>query len=194
MKDTPRRLADPHRDRWMVSYMDVLTILLIFFLVAAARSVGMPPVPATPAPVAAPAPAAFLRQRLAALNIDVKQESRGLVISLPQAILFGSGDDAIGAKARPMIDEIAAILRDVPNKVTLIGHADAVPIHNKRFKNNWELAAARGLRLLELLGSEGIPEARLSVASYSSYDPRDTNSTEDGRASNRRVEIVILPE
>jgi len=193
MRYTPKRAADVHRDRWMVSYMDVLTILLIFFLVAAARSVAMPPAPAPPAPVAATRPSTLL-QKLTALNIDVKQESRGLVISLPQTILFGSGDDAIGAQARPVIGEIAGILRDVPNNVTLVGHADAVPIHNKRFKNNWELAAARGLRLLELLGDEGIAEARLSVASYSSNDPRDTNSTEGGRASNRRVEIVILDE
>jgi chemotaxis protein MotB len=74
-----------------------------------------------------------------------------------------------------------------------VGHADAVPIHSRRFKNNWELAAARSLRLLELLAHEGgIGEERLSVASYSSFDPKDTNDTADGRASNRRVEIVIL--
>jgi len=77
--------------------------------------------------------------------------------------------------------------------MSLVGHADAVPIHNRRFRNNWELAAARSLRLLELLGRDGgIEESRLSVASYSSFDPKETNNTPDGRASNRRVEIVIL--
>jgi chemotaxis protein MotB len=193
MKIAPRRAADPHRDRWMVSYMDVLTILLIFFLAAAAQTVHSQPAPTPPRPAGTPEPS-LLQQKLAALKLDVKRETRGLVISLPQRVLFASGDDAIGAKARPMIGEIAAILAGVPNKVTLIGHADAMPIHNQRFKNNWELAAARGLRLLELLAKDGIPEARLSVSSYSSYDPRDTNSTEDGRASNRRVEIVIWDE
>lgn len=196
MRLAPRRAADPNRDRWMVSYMDVLTILLIFFVAATAQTFA-PRIPAAPVPVPVPpAPApSRVEHAFQSLGLDVKRESRGLVISLPQAILFASGEDAISARAQPMVDQIAQVLREIPNKVTLVGHADAVPIHNKRFKNNWELAAARGLRLLERLGEEGgIDQGRLSVASYSSYDPRDTNDTPDGRASNRRVEIVILGE
>ncbi len=197
MRLSPRRAADPNRDRWMVSYMDVLTILLIFFVAATAQTfaprTSAAPVPAL-VPIPAPAPSR-VEHAFHSLGLDVKRESRGLVISLPQAILFASGEDAINAKARPMVDQIAQVLREIPNKVTLVGHADAVPIHNKRFKNNWELAAARGLRLLERLGEKGgIDQGRLSVASYSSYDPKDTNDTPDGRASNRRVEIVILGE
>jgi chemotaxis protein MotB len=182
----------------MVSYMDILTILLIFFVAAAAQATKPHPVekPVEKIPEA-PRLAEPLR-KLASLfdlnmKLDLKMEPRGLVISLPQTILFGSGDDAISPQARPMIEEIAAVLREIPNKVTLIGHADAVPIHNRRFKNNWELAGARSLRLLECLGQDGgIAESRLSVASDSSFDPKDTNDTPDGRAKNRRVEIVIL--
>jgi chemotaxis protein MotB len=186
MRNTNR----PNTDRWMVSYMDVLTILLIFFVAAAAQSTRAHPVAEK-----APEPLWETQRRLAALGLDLKLEARGLVISLPQAILFASGDDSIGARARPLVEQIAAVLRGIPNKVSLVGHADAVPIHNRRYRNNWELAAARSLRLLELLGRDGgIDEARLSVASYSSFDPRDTNGTADGRASNRRVEIVILDE
>jgi chemotaxis protein MotB len=181
----------------MVSYMDVLTILLIFFIAAAAQSAMPKPVPA-PAPVASPEAHAGLlqpRRKLESLGLDLKMEPRGLVISLPQTILFASGDDAVSAEARLKVEQIAAVLHGLPNRVTLVGHADAVPIHNRRFKNNWELAAARSLRLLEMLERDGgIEESRLSVASYSSFDPRDTNETADGRASNRRVEIVILDE
>jgi chemotaxis protein MotB len=175
----------------MVSYMDVLTILLIFFVAAAAQS-------ARPHPTADKVPerrAALFepQKKLSALGLDLKMEPRGLVISLPQTILFASGDDMVSAEARTTVEQIALVLREIPNKVTLVGHADAVPIHNRRFKNNWELAAARSLRLLELLGREcGIEESRLSVASFSSFDPKGTNETEYGRASNRRVEIVIL--
>ncbi|MGA3185662.1 MAG: flagellar motor protein MotB [Bryobacteraceae bacterium] len=201
MKRIARRTADQGRDRWMVSYMDVLTILLIFFVAAAAQSKMAPKAVVVekaavkapePMPAAPPEPT---QQKLETLGLDLKREPRGLVISLPQTILFASGDDAISAEARPLVEQIAAILREIPNRVTLVGHADAVPIHNRRFKNNWELAAARSLRLLELLGSDGgIADSRLSVASYSSFDPKDTNQTADGRASNRRVEIVILDE
>ena len=193
MRPAPRRAPDLNRDRWMVSYMDILTILLIFFVAAAAQStIPHPvekPVEKTPEPPRLLEP----QRKLALLGLDLKMEPRGLVISLPQTILFASGDDAISPQARPMVEQIAAVLREIPNKVTLIGHADAVPIHNRRFKNNWELAGARSLRLLELLGRDGaIEESRLSVASDSSFDPRDTNDTPDGRARNRRVEIVIL--
>jgi chemotaxis protein MotB len=189
------RPVDQKKDRWMVSYMDVLTILLIFFVAAAAQSAQPHPV-AEKAPEHQPQPHAQLfesQRKLAALGLDLKMEPRGLVISLPQTILFGSGDDAISPEARATVEQIAAVLREIPNKISLVGHADAVPIHNRRFKNNWELAAARSLRLLELLGQDcGIEESRLSVSSFSSFDPKDSNDTADGRASNRRVEIVIL--
>jgi len=201
MNRTPGRHTHPATDRWMVSYMDVLTILLIFFVAAAAQSAMPHPVPEKPPEshaTAPPPPHAELlqpQQKLASLGLDLKMEPRGLVISLPQTILFASGTDVVSAEARPTVEQIAAVLREIPNKVTLVGHADAVPIHNRRFKNNWELAAARSLRLLEMLGRDGgIEESRLSVASYSSFDPKDTNATPDGRASNRRVEIVILDE
>jgi len=204
MRMVPRRTADANKDRWMVSYMDVLTILLIFFVVAAAQSAMPHPAPekapekiAEKAPDPPPAHADLVQpqRKLALLGLDLKMEPRGLVISLPQTVLFGSGDDAVSNEARPTVEQIAAILREIPNKVILVGHADAVPIHNRRFKNNWELAAARSLRLLELLGHDGgIDESRLSVASYSSFNPKDTNDTEDGRAINRRVEIVILDD
>lgn len=198
------RGADTNRDRWMVSYMDVLTILLIFFVAAAAQSAMPHPAPEKPPETAPKAeaqskPAAEPKdgpkQKLAALGLDVKEEPRGLVISLPQTILFSSGDDSIGAEAHQKVEQIAAVLRDIPNRISLEGHADAVPIHNRRFKNNWELAAARGLRLVEVLGQDcGIDESRLSIASYSSFDPKESDETPDGRASNRRVEIVILTD
>jgi chemotaxis protein MotB len=123
----------------------------------------------------------------------VQLDSRGVVVSLPQALLFAPGDDRINADALATVSTIGDVLSKIPNNVSLVGHTDAVPIHNRRFANNWELAAARGLRLLELLSSRyGIAESRLSVESFGSYDPKSSNDTPDGRASNRRVEIVIL--
>jgi chemotaxis protein MotB len=87
------------------------------------------------------------------------------------------------------------VLRDINNKVTLVGHADAIPIHNQHFKNNWELSSARSLNLLALLATEyGIDESRLSIHSYGSYSPKNSNDTENGRAENRRVEILIVNE
>jgi chemotaxis protein MotB len=132
-------------------------------------------------------------QALQKSGLDVHREPRGVVISLPQAILFAPGDDRISESARPTIDRIASVLGPIPNRVVLVGHADATPIHNRRFRNNWELSAARGVSLLGLLSDTyGIEESRLSVSSEGANRPRGSNATPDGRASNRRVEIVIL--
>jgi chemotaxis protein MotB len=196
----------PQRDRWMISYVDVLTILLIFFIAIAAHS--FPALQANPAKKAQPETTVEppprdpannvmhqLQQKLAEQGVHADLEPRGLVISLPQAVLFASGDDQVNREAQPMIGKIAEVLSEVPNQVNLIGHADSVPIHNQRFKNNWELSAARSLRLLELLSVNfAIPESRLAVVSDGSFRPKDSNDTPDGRANNRRVEIVILNE
>ena len=238
------------RERWLISYTDILTLLLILFVAMAAQSVGQqqgskpeskpqppatastqvstqpavqsnpalpakeeqpapamvpaasePPIPQAPNPTQAPPPNpshdALVRAeaRLKERGLDLHLEARGLVISLPQAILFGSGDDHINHSAQPIISEIADVLRSLDNKVELAGHADSVPIHNHRFKNNWELSAARGLSLLNTLTNDyGIEESRLTVSSYVSYSPKISNDTADGRAENRRVEILILDQ
>jgi chemotaxis protein MotB len=195
------------RDRWMVSYLDVLTILLILFVAMAAQTLQNSQKKPAPAPAIVPAPVlaavpvvpgpsaalAAIKQDLEKSHLDVQLDSRGVVVSLSQALLFQPGEDKINADALETVKAIGDVLNKIPNNVSLVGHTDATPIHNRRFANNWELAAARGLRLLELLSNRyGIEESRLSVASFGSYDPKSSNDTPDGRASNRRVEIVIL--
>jgi chemotaxis protein MotB len=196
--------APLQRDRWMVSYADVLTILLIFFVVAAAKSLEVPRshavVPAQPVighAEAEPPRTNLIRaqERLREHGLEPKLEPRGLVISLPQVILFSSGEDTVSPQALPTIAQIADVLRDLPNDVRLIGYADPVPIHNRRFRSNWELSMARSQKILDLFSTRyGISESRLSVASYGPYRPAAPNDTVDGRASNRRVEIVILDD
>jgi len=200
----PRNLqnAATQRDRWMASYVDVLTILLVFFLVGAAKSVEAPParpIPLSPPKVAQTEPRrptlVRAQERLREQGLDPKLEPRGLVISLPQVILFPSGQDKVSPQALPTLGHIADVLREVPNDVQLIGHTDTLPIHNGRFRSNWDLSTARSQQILDLLSHRyGIPESRLSFASYGPYRPAASNNTVDGRASNRRVEIVILDE
>jgi flagellar motor protein MotB len=183
-----------HRDWWMVTYMDVLTILLILFVATAAQALKrarQSPEPAAPEPRHAQLLAA--QHQLEHLSLDARIEPRGIVIRLPQAILFAPGDDRVSPDALPVVEQIGAVLREIPNQVTVAGYADATPIRNRRFRNNWELAAARGFTLLNLLTSHcGLAEERLSVASYGSRDPKAPNTSAEGRASNRRAEIVIL--
>jgi chemotaxis protein MotB len=209
---SPRRPdTAPHGDRWMVSYLDMVTILLVFFVAAAARTLApggrtqaMPvaapapavalPGPVAPVPAAAPAePPDPLLEKLQEAGIEVRREPRGLVASLPQSILFGPGDDRVAAGALPLIARLASILGDIPNQVIVVGHSDSAPIHSQRFQNNWQLSVARGMRVLELLAQRyQIDEKRLSVSGDGSNRPAGTNNTPEGRALNRRVELVIL--
>lgn len=120
-------------------------------------------------------------------------EGRGLVISLREAAFFASGDDTVAPASFPILVKIAAVIQDLPNPLRLEGYTDSIPIHNSRFRNNWELSAARSVAMLELLHERyRIPPARMCVAGYAENAPADTNETEQGRAHNRRVDVVVL--
>ena len=85
------------------------------------------------------------------------------------------------------------MVQSLPNPVRLEGHTDARPIHTSRFHSNWELSAARSIAMLELLRDRfQIPASRMAVAGYAENSPADTNDTEEGRAHNRRVDLVLL--
>lgn len=196
MRHKPKYLDSENgvvRDRWLISYTDVVTILLILFVSIAAESVkARVPLP----PKIDPRPTLLEAERkLKRPDLNLHQDARGLVISLPQSILFASGTDEVRSQALPALSQIASVLLESNNRVVLVGHADATPIHTKRFSSNWQLSAARSLSLLALLTNKyGIPETRLSIQGYGSNNPLSSNDTEAGRAANRRVEILILAE
>lgn len=122
-------------------------------------------------------------------------DRRGLVISLRESGFFASGGDAVYPGTYSSIEKIARAIALLPSQVRLEGHTDSVPIHNSRFRNNWELSAARSIAMLELLSTRfDIPSQRLAVAGYADTAPVESNDTEPGRAHNRRVDIVILNE
>lgn len=198
------RAAAPERaTRWTVSYVDILTILLVLFMSMASEGaldrnkvIAPPPEPKVqpkPTPPASGEDLLKLKQSFEQLGFAPRLEKRGLVISMPQAVLFAPGEDQLDAGAQASVRKIAEVLREVPNRITLIGYADSTPVHNQRFYDNWELAAARSLRLLDILvGEYGIAPSRMQVASYGSNDPRNLGESDAARAGNRRVEIVVM--
>jgi chemotaxis protein MotB len=134
-----------------------------------------------------------LKAEIAAGKLEIRQEERGLVISMQEAAFFPSGDDTIEPKSYDAISKIAGVFRDSPNPIRLEGHTDSRPIHTERFHNNWELSAARGIAMLDLLNTRfGIPHERMAVVGYADTMPKASNETEEGRARNRRVDLVIL--
>lgn len=126
-------------------------------------------------------------------KVTVNLSPRGLVVSLREAAFFASGDDGVSATSFPIIEKIAQVIAPLANPLRLEGHTDSVPIHNSRFRSNWELSTARGIAMLELLRQRyQYSSERMSVAGFAENAPTDTNDTEEGRAHNRRVDLVVL--
>ena len=136
-----------------------------------------------------------LSAELLAGKVQLKLEARGLVISLREAAFFASGDDQVAPVSLPILAKIAGVIEIVPNQVRLEGHTDSVPIHNSRFRSNWELSVARSIAMLEVLAERyRIPRSRMAVAGYAENAPSDSNETEEGRSHNRRVDVVLLTQ
>lgn len=127
-------------------------------------------------------------------RINISMQQRGLVVSFNQAALFPSGEDAVSAEGEKDLQKVAEAIEKLPNPVRLEGHTDSVPISTSRFRSNWELSAARSIAVMQLLSQDGEPRERMSIAGYADVAPVASNDTEEGRAKNRRVDIVILNE
>ena len=136
-----------------------------------------------------------LHEEIAAGNIHLKLEARGLVIGLQTAAFFSSGGDSVAPGAYPTLAKVAAVLNNVPNALRLEGHTDSIPINTPRFQSNWELSAARSIAMLRLLDQKfGVSSQRMAVVGYADNAAIDSNETERGRERNRRVDIVIVSD
>jgi len=137
--------------------------------------------------------ASLLKDEVKKGTVQLKLEARGLVIGLPAAAFFPSGDDAVDPSAGQMLAKIAPVLNKIPNALRLEGHTDSVPINTSRFHSNWELSAARSIAVLRLLTEKyGVDVRRMAIGGYADLNAVESNDTEEGRAKNRRVDIVIL--
>ncbi len=186
---------------------------------AAFRSMGMPMASAQPQQDAAPTPHAVMNEELlspdevkadleriqrqlsamlapqvAAHAVSIEMGRDGLVISLREAGFFASGSATPEPQSLPTLRQIAAALAGTPYDLRVEGHTDNVPIHSAEFDSNWELSTARATRIARLLLDwKAVPPDRLSAAGYAEFHPAASNATAEGRAQNRRVDLVILP-
>jgi chemotaxis protein MotB len=136
-----------------------------------------------------------LAKQISGGQLSIHMEARGMVISLRDAGFFVSGSDELSPGIFPVLEKISETLLKTINPVRLEGHTDSIPIHSARFSSNWELSTARGIATLEALNTRfGVPMERLAVAGYASNFPVESNETPEGRAKNRRVDIVILSQ
>jgi len=135
-----------------------------------------------------------LAPQLAQHSVAIEMGRDGLVISLREAGFFASGSATPQPETLPTLRQIAASLGNSPYDMRVEGHTDNVPMHNTEFDSNWELSSARATHIARLLlDLKTLPPDRLSAAGYAEFHPVASNATEEGRAKNRRVDLVILP-
>lgn len=122
-------------------------------------------------------------------------DQRGLVIHIKESALFDPGSDNLKPEAYAALDFVAEQLKGVHNAIRIEGHTDNVPIHTPRFPSNWELSAGRATTVIKyLIDKHGLPPDQLSALGFGEFKPLADNSTAEGRAQNRRVDIVVLAQ
>ncbi|MFN0084354.1 MAG: flagellar motor protein MotB [Blastocatellia bacterium] len=222
MSDPPEYGAGDHRDRWLISYADLVTLLFSLFVVLyaaadenRARAVqSAMAVEISGAPQASPGPMpggrgvlpgsdsllavrGAVERALSANEVlrsrtRVTELERGFIVSLAEAGFFDPGDAAVRKDAGALLDALGDTLGKSSALIRVEGHTDSTPIATPRYPSNWELSSARASAVLSLLVARGVPPARISVAGYASERPVAGNDTPAGRALNRRVDLIVL--
>ena len=117
-----------------------------------------------------------------------------MVVELAENILFDSGKADLKPEGQEALTEVAGVLASIPDRqFQIAGHTDDVPIKSRRFPSNWHLSTARAVTVTEFLAENGVDRTRLSAAGYAETQPVSSNDTPEGRAQNRRIEIVLMP-
>ncbi|MGE5575856.1 MAG: flagellar motor protein MotB [Syntrophothermus sp.] len=216
--------------RWLLTYADLITLLMAFFVVMfaisqvdvkkyqslagslqSALSIGtgkslvakyqggsMVPIP-KPTPdntefaEIVDEVTRYVEKEGLSSSVNMQITDRGLVIGLSDTILFESGRAELLPPAQKILDKLAVILLKMPNHVRVEGHTDNQPIRTLRYPSNWQLSTDRATNVIMYwLEKYNFPPQRLSAAGYGEYRPVDTNANAQGRARNRRVDIVVL--
>ncbi|MET3291937.1 flagellar motor protein MotB [Brevibacillus fluminis] len=126
-------------------------------------------------------------------RLQTKLSEEGLMITILDNALFASGSATIRPDARELAKEIAKQLVPLPKQVTVTGHTDTMPINTYEFPSNWDLSTKRATNFLKiLLENKSLDASRFSATGKGEYHPVATNATPEGRAKNRRVELMVL--
>jgi chemotaxis protein MotB len=213
-------------DRWLLTYSDLITLLLAFFVVMysmsrvdnkkfgqvsdalntilkGGQSVLRSPVDPDKAGHGV---LALGNLRMAQLKIDEKfrqvgkQEvlkteitERGLVVHIMESALFDPGSAELKSRAMEVLDLVAEELSNRPNHIRIEGHTDDAPIHTAVYPSNWELSSARATAVVRFYTeNHTIQPDRISALGYGEFRPVVPNNSIENRATNRRVDIVIL--
>ncbi|MDZ4134189.1 MAG: type VI secretion system protein TssL, long form, partial [Paracoccaceae bacterium] len=171
----------------------------------AAVDPGVPPVLERPAPPPPPPPpppgpdqveivSGFLEKEIAAQTIKVFQDPTSLTVRVNGQGMFGSGSDVLSKDVADTIVRLAKALNGQKGKILVVGHSDNVPIKTARFPSNMHLSLARAESVATSMAKLLDDPARISAEGRSDKEPLEPNTTAEGRAQNRRIEIILLKE
>jgi chemotaxis protein MotB len=136
---------------------------------------------------------ASLAREISARTVSVTATREGIVVSLRELGFFDSGSTALQPDAISTLGNFVKVAGPLQARIRIEGHTDNVPIHNARFDSNWELSTARATEITKLFITKySMAPRRLSASGYGEYYPVASNDTPQGRATNRRVDLVIL--
>ena len=127
------------------------------------------------------------------LTVSIKNGK--VYVSLQENLLFPSGSAVVNPKGKQALGRLAGVLTINPDiNVNIEGHTDSIPIRS-RYEDNWALSVARATSIVRILTKDyGVDPVRIIASGHSLYDPVDTNTTQEGRAKNRRTEIILSPK
>lgn len=140
-----------------------------------------------------------MRKALESKDVTISELQGKLTVNILDRILFDSGEAVLKSEGETVLQKLAAVLAQYPNRqIHVIGHTDNVPIRTSarnRFASNWELSTARATAAVRFLQEKaGVNPMRLGAVGYGEFHPLADNATTEGRARNRRIAIVVLPE
>ncbi len=189
-----------HDAVWLYSYADLITQLLLF-VISMVTAIGISGL--DPTLTGGKKDAASLGKTRRELESYVKEKNLEkamsidssadrLVVRLTSVLLFQPGQATLTTKARGVLSDVSSLLDHIGNNIRVEGHTDDVAIHTASFPSNWELSTGRAIAVVRYLEEHGIAHGRLSAAGYGEYHPIVGNDSDESRALNRRVELVIL--
>lgn len=128
-------------------------------------------------------------------KFEISYTDEGLLLRIRDNVLFASGKAKVREKDVKTAKEVAEFLKmDPPRNIIISGHTDNVPIRNSEFDSNWDLSVMRAINFMKVLLENGDLDPRwFSAKGFGEFQPIADNDTAEGRAKNRRVEILILP-
>lgn len=200
---------EPQQDElWLISYADLLTLLVGFFvLIIASMPLKMARFERVAAAISGSkeAPLQDLKEKVDSLvarspelkdKVVTREDAEGMGIEFKDALLFESGSAQVSAGGQAAVAQIAKLLHDLPGRpITIEGHTDDVPIATPQFHSNWELSSQRAINVLSALEQSGVERGRMNARAWADTralsNAGPEGSVEDQRSRNRRVVIRV---